>query len=207
MSNLQPEECGATQIWVEHYELIKESWDRIPGLTKEPDKMQFLTSSFYNKSKEEGLFSSGLDMSLWCIDGTVVTVTTSDENVLLVGSIYKNSERMDSFYTTIIGAPRLVPPITLIHNKNQEGLGELLSHWGTVWEKEKVGEILKEYSKLLGYEINGKKPGLKIWRDGDKRGDALLLLSFYALHLYLNANHAIEGDDTLIQWLYKNVIL
>lgn len=206
MSNPQEKTGEAPQIWEEHYELIKESWNQIPGLTKEPENLQFLTSSFYNKSKEEGLFSSGLDMSLWCIDGTVVTVTTSDENVLLVGSIYKNNERRDSLHSVIIGAPRPVPTITFIHNKNQEGLGELLSHWGTAWEKEKIGKILEEYSKLLGYAINGKKPDLEIWRDGDKRGDVLLLLSFQALHLYLNANHAIEEDDDLIQWLYKNVI-
>jgi len=203
----QTDKAESSEIWSEHYELLKHSWDTIPGVVKEPQNIQFLASSFYNREKEEGFFQSGLEMSLWNIDEKIVTISTSGDNIVLVGSIYKNSDRMDTYYSAIIGAPRLVPPITVIHNKNQEGIGELLSKWGTAWEKERIGEILKEYSKLLGYKINDKKANQKVWGDGDKRGDALLLLSFYALHLYLNANYLVEGEDDLIKWLYANVVL
>ncbi len=191
----------------QHFYCILENYNDIPGIKDLPQQLSALASSSYPTS-EEGLFQSGLETSLWNVDGEIVIVASSQDQLLLAGSIHKVRERMEIFNSVLFGGSRPVPSVEIIRRqRTQKSVAEVLIDWGVSWSKKNAGRIIKDFSQLTSYKIGGGYFINKQLAEDGKTGDALLVLVYCALRLYKNrvVEHGFEENLELIEWLEKNL--
>jgi len=214
LSQLDPK--SPAEIILAHAELIKNNWELIPGIREEPKELEnLITYQFrgyiYNDSGE-GLFPSGVDISLWDIQEKLVLIANSGQNITMLGSIRKSGLKTDDFNFKILEGNRLAPYITISRSRSkQESLEELLRSWEKFSDPE-TGNIKKaeqEYLKLVRYVVDGKEQSLFIWekRKNNALKNPLFYLTFQAMHWYLMNCYIDEPNKELIDWLDKNTAI
>lgn len=191
----------------QHYYYILENYSDISGIKDLPQQLSALASSSYPTSKE-GLFQSGLETSLWNVDGEIVIFASSQDQLLLAGSIHEVRERMEIFNSVLFGGSRPVPSVEIIRRqKMQKSVADVLTNWGVSWSKKNARKILEDFSQLTSYKIGGGYFINKQLAEDGKTGDALLVLIYCALKLYKSrvVEHGFEENLELIEWLEKNL--
>jgi len=214
-SQLDPK--SPAEIILAHAELIKNNWELIPGIREEPKGPEnLMTYQFhgyiYNESGE-GLFPSGVDMSLWDIQEKLVLIANSGQNITMLGSIRKSGLKTDDFNFKILEGNRLAPPyITISRSRSsQESLEDILYNWAKLSDPE-TGNIKKaeqEYLRLIRYAVDGRGQSLFIWEKRKNKAlkNPLFYLTFQAMHWYLMNCYIDEPNKELIGWLDKNTAI
>lgn len=187
---------------VEHYDEVV----KYIGLENVPEKLSLLATSVY-PPMESGIFSSGIEMSLWDSNGDLIIVAKSGEDISLCGNIFCRSERIDVFSSNLENASRPVPEVNVLrHRKNQKDLPTLLRNWATAWEKGNARDIAEEFNRFMTYQINSLKFSSNKFTEG-KAGDVLLALVYGSMCLYRSriVNPGFEENLELVEWITRNI--
>lgn len=197
------------RISYEHYDLLKSYFEHIPGVENFPDKVGLLATSGYGAAENE-IFSTGIDISLWDLEGKLVIIANSSDEMILMGSIRRNSDRMESFYSNILEASRPVPTVQVLRRqRNQPTWENTMRDWAKYWQKGAAKGILAEFDQLMSYSVSGAKTDYEKYAIEDKHSDLLLFTVYCALVMYKNrvVDTEFEAQPEMIEWFKKNLNL